>query len=528
MLELKTILSYIIFFIILFTVLSFKNIKSFIKEIKFYFFEFINILKQNFYFSIIFFFIILEIFLIIRYLYLYGIDGWDTFMYHIPISSRIILEKGMPSFNFLNSFIPHFFFPKNAEFLFSYFYIFNKSIDFAPLFHIIFIFFGVLSIYSILRKLNVKREKALFSFLLFFLPIFPHQSVTGYCDIELNMLFVIFINFLINEDKFSKILALISLSISTGVKITPLPCLFIFFLYLIYKFWKKKYLIIISFIISTLTSLHFYIFNFINTKNPLYPFHFKIKNLTIFSGTCKTKEFIEPPGWTFNPILISKRLIEFDSFNEFSYVHDNRSAGFGHLFISTMFYIPILILIFIQFKEKNNKMIKMLIFILIFYFTQTYKWWPRFVIFLPFFSFLSYIYLWEKFKQENLEAFLITIGILTFTEGMNSLIFFEPFNFKESLFIPKFVKNSICNILPYIDENDKIGIFKETEKESENFRTIRKLSGYILKYKFLTRIEYIDEKGINKYDKIISDQNMNVENYEILYKDENLIFWKRK
>jgi hypothetical protein len=464
-----------------------------------------------------------------RYLYIYGIDGWDTFMYHIQISSRIAIEKGMPSFKFLNNYLPHFFFPKNTEFLFSYFYIFNKSIDFAPLFHIIFIFFGILSIYSILRKLNIKREKALFSFLLFFLPIIPHQSVTGYCDIEFNMLFVIFINFLINEDKFSKILALISLSISAGIKLTPLPSLFIFLLYLIYKFWKKKYLITISIIILIVTSLHFYLFNFINTKNPIYPFYFKIKNLTIFKGLYDPKyRFIDKPGWTFNPIFISERLLEFywKDWKEDIYAHDTRSAGFGHLFISTMFYIPILILTFLQFKEKNKRIIKMLIFILIFYFTQTYKWWPRFIIFLPFFSLLSYIYLWEKFKQENLEIFLITISILTFVEGMNSLICFEPFSFKESLFIPKFVKNSIHNILPYIDENDKIGILKEIELE--NFRTIRKLSGYILKYKFLTKIEYIDGKDIDKYDKIISDTTMNIENYKILYKDENLILWKKK
>jgi len=190
-LEFKTILSYTIFFITLFTILSFKNIKPLINEIKFYFFELINFLKQKFYFSIIIFFIILEIFLIIRYLILNGIDGWDTFMYHIQISSRIVIEKGMPSFEFLNNYLPHFFFPKNVEFLFSYFYIFNKSIDCAPLFHIIFVFFGVLSVYSILRKLNIKRERALFSFLLFFLPILPHQSVTGYCDLEFNMLFII-------------------------------------------------------------------------------------------------------------------------------------------------------------------------------------------------------------------------------------------------------------------------------------------------------------------------------------------------
>ena len=455
-------------------------------------------------------------------------------MYHIQISSRIVIEKGMPSFEFLNNYLPHFFFPKNVEFLFSYFYIFNKSIDFAPLFHIIFVFFGVLSVYSILRKLNIKRERALFSFLLFFLPIIPHQSVTGYCDLEFNMLFIIFINFLINEDNFSKILALISISISAGTKLTPLPCLLIFFLYLIYKFWKKKYLIIISFIILIFTSLHFYLFNFINTKNPLYPFHFKIKNITIFPGLYDPKyRFIDKPGWTFDFIFISKRLLEFywEGHKEDIYAHDNRSAGFGHLFISTMFYLPILILIFFQIKEKNNKIIKMLIFILIFYFTQTYKWWPRFVIFLPFFSFLSYIYLWEKFKQENLEGFLITIGILTFVEGMNSLICFEPFSLfykKESLFIPKFVRDSIYNILPYINENDKIGVLKEKEGETKNFRTIRGLSGYILKYKFLTKIEYVDEKDINKYDKIISDTNINIENYEILFKDENLIFWKRR
>lgn len=154
-----------------------------------------------------------------------------------------------------------------------------------------------------------------------------------------------------------------------------------------------------------------------------------------------------------------------------------------------MFYIPILILIFIQFKEKNNKMIKMLIFILIFYFTQTYKWWPRFVIFLPFFSFLSYIYLWEKFKQKNLEAFLITIGILTFTEGMSSLIFFEPFNFKESLFIPKFVKNSIGILLFFL--HLLYSPFPSSSLKLLNYE----INNLMMYFKILKENKIIDKKG---------------------------------
>lgn len=493
-----------------------------------------NILKNPF---ILFLFILIfiDIFFILRFSFFHPPQGWDTYAYHLPLSSRILTEKGIPSYKNFNTFPfkANFFFPKNIEFLFSYYFLFANTLKGISVIHLLFLFFGVISLYSILRKFNIETEKAIFSFILFFIPVVIQQSITGYVDIETSSLFIIFLNFLINKDNFSKFLSLISISTGAGTKYSLFLVFLLFLAYLFIHYLKnKKYLyLFFSLLFSFFSSFHYYIFNYIYTKNFLYPFEIKFWKFLIFKGEISVSETY-PILFNFNIFEISKRLFEFSKGEVNFYIYDNRFGGFGPIFAATFFFFPILILFFIALKEKNFLLLKIFLFFFIFYLTTPYKWWTRFVIFLIFISIFSYIYLWDKFKQKGIHIFLNFVSVFSLIFSLNNIICPNPYFYLNDYkgnpykwWLREDISKSFFKIYNYIKENDTLYIYKNGKEE--NFKIAYRVVGVILERSLFIRIEKIEEVK-NHYKKIISSPDIFFDNYNLIYKDRNIAFWVRK
>lgn len=530
-----TFLFYILIQIFILWILTRVSFFPLLKEIKNFFYLFSHFLKNPFFFS---FFLLLsiEVFFILRFSYFNAPDGWDTYSYHLPISSRILIEKGIPSYRGSETFYlkPHFFFPKNIEFLFSLYYLFTGSLKGLSIIHLLFLFFGVLSLYSILRKFKIEREKALFSFVLFFIPVIVQQSITAYVDIETGVLFIIFLNFLIINNNFSKFFSLLSLSLGAGTKYSFLPFFLIFLIYFsIHYFRERKYIYLISLIIfSLLSSLHFYIFNYINTKSIFPLFEMKFLKFIISKGEFK----IEPYVFRFDPFEIASSLLEFSPFEkgrDYFYIYDNQVGGFGPVFIGTLSFIPLFIILFIAFKERNFRLFKIFIIFFLFYLFSPYKWWTRFMVFLLFFSIFSYIYLWERLKQKGISFFLIFLSLYSLFLSLNGIISRNPFIFLNdykgkpfSRWIGGNISKSYLEISKYMKEYDTLYVYVKEMREKK-FETQFMLMGLILEKSLFIRIEYVEDINPH-YRKIVSSPFCFFEGYSLIYKDDNLALWVKR
>ncbi len=358
LIDFKFLLLFYFMFIVIYSLIG-GNVKKGYREIFLRFVEkfkeFIKILKENPYLNLIFILFLIQLIFILRFIFLYPPQGWDSYAYHLPVASRIVIEKGMPSFdNFLKAHT-FFMFPKNIEYIFSLYYIFIGSDKGMMIIHIPFLIFGIIACYSILRKLGASKERSLFVFCLLFTPIIPQQLGVAYVDIEVNMMFIIFMNFALIENPYFTLFSLIALSIGAGIKLSIFPFFIIYLFVSIIKFIRRRKIIflILSFIIIYITSTHYYLFNYIKTGNPFYPLKINIFGFEIFEG--KINPFtIDPRFWIFNPFFIIKKWLEFPYGNVSIYKHDNLSAGFGHLFISFSFLSLFLNLISLK-KNKNWK-----------------------------------------------------------------------------------------------------------------------------------------------------------------------------
>ncbi|MEN3045266.1 MAG: hypothetical protein ABDH37_08675 [Candidatus Hydrothermales bacterium] len=531
--EWKVITISIIVLSLFFSTFKFKVKESYLS----FYNEFKNSLK-NLFFSlkndpfllIIFLLIFLEFFLLLRFIFMYPPEGWDSYIYHLPIVSRIVIEKGFPSENFMNLNIMHMYFPKNVEVLFAYYYIFTGTDRGMLIVHFPFLIFGALSSYSILRKLSIPKEKSLYIFSILLIPIIPNLAGCAYVDIETSFIFLIFLNLLLLKFPFNIIFPLISLSIGAGTKLSFLPIFGLFLLYGMVKlFIKREYnLLLLTLFLSFITSFHYYIYNFYLTGNPFYPYIIKIFGLEIFKGKKDVVEYYYGlPVFTYNPFIIFKCLAElwhFDSNNYYTY--DNRDGGFGHFFIS-LGIVPFLISIFLSIKNKEKNFLKVIFGTFLFFLTSSYRWWPRFHIYLPFVAFIGTIYLWDKWNQKNLKCLIILLALFSFIEGMHNRVILSPYSdlnsYKENIFelsyIPPKLTRSYSNLGFYLEKNDKIGVW--------NLRGVSKaLIGLILRNNFLIYLEEVEnEKKLKYYDKILTSPGILVEGYNKIYEDENLCLW---
>lgn len=530
--ELKTIVISLIVLSIFFSIFKFKIKESFLDTyngIKNLFKNLILSLKNDFFFLLLFLIILLEFVILLRFTFLFPPQGWDSYMYHLPIASRIVLEKGSLSSSFMNLNKFHMYFPKNGEVLFSYYCIFTGTDKGMLIVHFPFLIFGALSVYSILRKLNIPRDKSLYIFSILSMPLLPNLAGTAYVDIESSSIFLIFLNFLLLKFPYNIVFPIISLSIGAGTKLSFLPIFGLFLVYgTIMLILKRKYiLLLVMFFLCVITSFHYYIYNFYLKGNPLYPYIIKIFDREIFKGEAEILKYVDHlPVFTYNPFIIFKSLLELGYKEMHVYTHDNRGGGFGHLFVS-LGIIPFFISIFLSIKNKEKKFLKIIFYTFLFFLTSPYRWWTRFHIYLPFVAFMGTIYIWEMWNQKNLKNLIILFTFFSFIEGVHQRIIFSPFsslysyknNTFELVYIPEEIKISYSKLYVYIKENDRIGVWA--------FSGIAEiLKGLILRNNFLIYLDLVErEEELKYYQKIITSPGIIIEGYNKVYEDKNICLW---
>ncbi len=432
--EIKIVALFIIFFTLFFSFFKGEIKKSFIgsyEKLKGLFGSFFFSLKNDplliFLFSIIF----LEFIILARFTFIYPPYGWDSYTYHLPLSWRFVG---------------------------------------VLILHLPFLIFGSLSSYSILRKLNISKDKSIYIFSLLCMPIIPNLAGTLYIDIEVSSMLLIFLNLLLTDFPYNLIFPLLSLSIAAGMKWSVLPIFFIFLLYgLIKLLIKRKYILILFiFLLSSITSFPQYLYNIYLKGNPIHPFYIKIFGIKIFNGiNPPPSQLGDFPVFTYNPFIIIPQLLEFGYDYINYYIYDNHSGGFGPLFVS-FGVIPFILSIFFVIKKGDKHLLKIFFWCALIFLTVPYRWWTRFHIYLPFVAFIGAIYLWEKLKQVNLQPLIILITFFSFIEGL------------------------------------------------------------ILRNNFYLFIDAVEKKeDLKFYDKILASPEEKIENYKKIYQDENLSLWIR-
>ncbi|MEO0232314.1 MAG: hypothetical protein ABIL90_00005 [candidate division WOR-3 bacterium] len=532
--EWKTLLISIIVLSIFFSIFKFRIKESFLftySEIKNLFKNFFLSLKNDPFLLILFLIILSEFIILLRFTFLYPPQGWDTYMYHLPIISRIVLEKGFLPSSFMNLNKYHLYFPKNGEVLFSYYCIFNQTDKGMLIVHFPFLIFGALSSYSILRKLNIPKDKSLYIFSILSMPLIPNLAGTAYVDIECGFIFLMFLNLLLLNFPYNIVFPSISLSIGGGTKLSFLPIFGLFLIYgIIVLILRRKYiLLLIMFFLCLITSFHHYIYNLYITGNPFYPYIIKIFGRKIFRGEAEIPKYADGISvFTYNPFIIFKCLLEFGYKEVNYYIYDNRGGGFGHIFIS-LGIIPFLISIFLSIKNKEKNFLKVILYTFLFFLTAPYRWWTRFHIYLPFVAFVGTIYVWEKWKQKNLKNLIVLFTFFSLIEGIHHRIIFSLFSplysYKNNTFelvhIPEEVKASYSKLYFYIKKYDRIGVFAFSGI-SENLR------GLIFRNNFSIYLDLVErEEELKYYQKIITSPGIIVKGYKKVYEDKNICLWIR-
>ncbi len=245
--------------------------------------------------------------------------GWDSLNYHFTFAVEW-LKNGN-----LNIPITVFddpspsYYPINGSLYYLWLMIPLKNVFFADLGQVPFFILAILSVYSISRKLGLRREYSFFAASLFMLiPNFFKQLQIAYVDIMVTGLFLASLNYLfLIAESFSLqniLLFSASLGLLVGTKTIGLPyglLLFLPFIYLTFKNLKKSYLFIASILAILFLGGFSYFRNFLVAQNPLYPLHFSLFGKNIFKGVMDTATYsarFKPSDYSLSKMLFHEGL----------------------------------------------------------------------------------------------------------------------------------------------------------------------------------------------------------------------------
>jgi hypothetical protein len=375
--------------------------------------------------------------------YLFPSYTWDALWYHLPIAGYI-MQSGtigeIPNNSFIEQFIN--IFPKNIELFFIWNIIFLKNDILTDLSQLLFTIAGVLAIYSIAVKLNIKKRAAIYSSLLFFFtPIVILQSTTNYVDVAVSVLFLAAVNFLMDdmpcrggfetspceghaERKFfhkrniTTVMAGLTAGILLGSKGSgPLFIAVLSAAVIIREFleginarecgilkWKKiatktfQLYFFFFFIPVIFMGGYWYIKNWIIYGNPVYPMEISIFNNTIFKGLYQG--IIEPA-----PVIIDKLhpvtrplYVWLDKVEY--YLYDSRLGGFGPIWF--ILFLPSIVFSFVYaLMRRHYRFILLLIIVSSAFLMYPRNWNPRYVIFIVGLGALSFGIVFDYFQERN-------------------------------------------------------------------------------------------------------------------------------
>ena len=236
--------------------------------------------------------------------------SFDALWYHLTLAKLYIINHTIAFFP--GGLLYYSPMPKLIEPI----YAASLMTHFTPLPKIIHFFFGIFScavLYKIARKF-VSRELALFSVVVFYSNlVVGWESISGYIDLARVFFEAIALLSLFNWIQTKKTRHFILSAIFTGFAITTkllaFNTLFIFLLiaFVVLIKWKRHFKKIAGFelsffLISLLIPLPWFIFSFVNTSNPFYPFfspHFAHLQQTTFSFGLLNPAHVIATFWKF-------------------------------------------------------------------------------------------------------------------------------------------------------------------------------------------------------------------------------------
>lgn len=318
--------------------------------------------------------------------------SFDALWYHLTLPKLYILWHGI--FHIPGNLLFYSDMPKLTEMLYIPPLLFGNETG-AKFIHFMFGISTLIVIYKLSRKYLSKNFSLLAALIFYSNLVVGWESITGYIDLARTFFEVLalwgFLKWAENKQRKWIIISGIMLGLAISSKVIALESVFIFiplfiYLYLVNK-EKIKYLInnILIFCgFSVLIPLPWFIFAYINTGNPFYPFF--SKNIDIGTG--------------FSLPNISN--IMNDLLNLFIYSNDPISPVY-------LAVLPLLIIFFTKAKREFKIIyIYSLLGLLLWYLTPRIGG-GRFILpYLPAFSVLV-VYAVSRLKDINLKNFLLTV-----------------------------------------------------------------------------------------------------------------------
>jgi hypothetical protein len=382
--------------------------------------QFFNILKNDWILLTIFilFFFCFGYLLFIGYLF--PPYAWDALLYHLP-TVGFILQSGAIEQILYNQLIYTFIniFPKNIDLFFLWNVIFLKSSTIVDLSQLFFTVAGMLAVYSMAIKLKIKKTLAIYSaFLFFFAPVIILQSTANYVDLSVSVLFLIAINFIIHDTheelsltknksmvlrrrNIRVFLAGLTAGILLGSKGSgPLfvAALSILFLFVELKrrfslnfqentppvkrhFALKKIVAryAVYFIVPViLLGSYWYIRNWVNYDNPIYPFRVTLFGKTLFKGILTEILHSDPIVKNLSP-FVRPFYVWLENVEYYSYASE--LSGFGPLWF-ILFLPGIVFSTFLVIWKKKYDFLFIAVTVMFVFLFHPNNWNTRYVIFI--------------------------------------------------------------------------------------------------------------------------------------------------
>lgn len=515
----------------------------------------------NFFYKCLLLIILILIFYILLLIIIFPPHDWDGLYYHLGFVGYVIQEKTIWLSNAGSFWLEAY--PKNGEMLSLWTAILLKNGIFVEGIQFLFLLFSFLAIYKIIKYFNFDIRYFYF-FILFFIatPIVFSQTTTSYVDLMQVCLFIIllslFLNLLREKASFLEIFVLgMGSGFLIGIKYFSIIFLFLILLFLFLSNIKifKKYFILL-FLISSIFGSIWYVKNYIQFNNPLYPFKIKILNfdfpgdLTIESfkneayhgsnwNRIDSKNFferffyvwLELYGWTRHNIL---------------YTYDNPYAGFGPQWF-IIFLPSFIVSLFLSFLKKDKEFFNLNFIGLLGLFAIPVSYYPRYSIFIIFFGILSFFYFLKILEEFNFTIIKKILILLCLSLSLFSLFL----SISMGYFTPEYIlRYLMINPIKNTDLSFRGGYFYTC---INNFLNEKSVIAYDSKtdfiypywnYNFSNKVRYLDfcDKGICNISSFINQlKNLNISylalkndsyaylvikknfnnNFKLLCKDEN-------
>ena len=217
--------------------------------------------------------------------------GWDSLLYHYLFPAFWVQDGKFATHVLPPSLESYSHFPFNGEIFSSWLILIFHGYRIVNIGNFIPFFTLFIALYCLSRehKLNSKFS-LLFSSFVTFSKVPLSQLNTGNVDLAvgawMTCALLYFIRYYTKENKLDLIMLMLSCSLAIGAKLTIIPYIIFFITIILLKVRPKvEHTTVIAFLISTFIGSYWYVKNFIETSNPVYPFKISFLGKLIFEGS---------------------------------------------------------------------------------------------------------------------------------------------------------------------------------------------------------------------------------------------------